>query len=381
MVSDDALLDEISRLADGKSPPTAREFNEKAKYSTTPVRNRWESWNAALQEAGYPPNKNHGISDKDLLNEINRLADSKSPPTATEFANRADYDVSTVSRRWGSWNSALREAGHSPNKKHDVSDRELLNALREDAHGQIAPEWEDTTNCEPETYTTRFGNWWRACTQAGLQPHKRRPLTHTESQQFFEAATEQQKPRDQLVGLLSQFTGPPLNLLSKISPDWITTPAKSLVITIPANETRSGEKWTFKIPNTWNDATGERRETNITGLLTWLLEHENPILFTRRRMDRIIYQIAQDAGLPNREKVHRDQVGRVPLVRHDDLRATGGIQMARNGAPARRIRRHLGIEHTDWNADVEDFFLWLYVHEGYEHPEYDPPDVVLDSVL
>jgi hypothetical protein len=46
--------------------------------------------------------------------------------------------------------------------------------------------------------------------------------------------------------------------------------------------------------------------------------------------------------------------------------------MARNGAPARRIRRHLGIEHTNWQASVEDFFVWCAVHDDdFSHPDWD----------
>jgi hypothetical protein len=203
-----------------------------------------------------------------------------------------------------------------------------------------------------------------------------------ELKKFFQATIEQQKPKYQLVGLLGQFTGLPPELIVEFSPDWIRTTAGNVIVTVPANRTQSGQRWTFKLPNTWTDEDGEQRDTGLPGVLTWVLEQDGSIDFKNgESISRALYRIAQDAGLQSRERVHQDKVGGVPLVRHSDLRVTGGIQMARNGAPARRIRRHLGIEHTGWEADVEDFFLWLYVHEGYEHPEYDPPDVVLDSVL
>jgi hypothetical protein len=319
------------------------------------------------------------IPDEELLDEINRLADGESPPTAREFTNRAGHSMSTVVRRWGTWNSALQEAGFAPNDELNISDEKLLNGLREDVQGPVAPIVKNSTYGS-KTYYQRFGSYWRACVQAGLQPYRRRPLTHRESQEFFESSIEQANPQHRLVGLLAQFTGLPAKCLPKISPDWITTRAESVIVTVPTDETASGEKWTFKVPNAWNSPSGERQDTTLPGLLTWALEQDDSIGFTAG-IERILYRIGRDAELHNREKVHREQVGSVPLVRPGDLRATGGVQMARNGAPVRRIRRHLGIEHTNWKADVEDFFLWLYVHEGYEHPEYDPPDVVLDSVL
>lgn len=319
------------------------------------------------------------IPDEDLLDEISRLADGGSPPTMEEFRDRAKHDATTVQRRWETWNTALQEAGFIPNEEYNIPDEKLLNALQQDAQGGVAPRKGNTTY-DSETYRQRFRSWWRACVQAGLRPHSHRPLTHTESQQFFEATVGQQKPRYQLIGLLGQFTGLPVRLVPKLSPDWLTTQAENTVVTVPASHTQSGETWTFKIPSTWTDAAGERRDTGLSGLLHWVLRQDSSIDFSKPSIPRTIYRIARDAGLHDRERVNRSVVGKAPLVRHSDLRATGGVQMARNGAPARRIRRHLGIDHTGWEADVEDFFLWLYVHEGYEHPEYDPPDIVLDPV-
>lgn len=319
------------------------------------------------------------IPDEDLLNEINRLADGESPPTTREFANEAEYGLSTVLRRWGTWNKALQEAEFAPTKEVNISDEKLLNVLREDAQGPVAPDVRSSTYGD-RTYYRRFGSYWRACVQAGLQPDRRRPLTHSESQEFFEASLKQTKPQHRLIGLLAQFTGLPAKWLPEISPDWVTIRAESVIVTVPANETTSGERWTFKIPNAWNSKSKGRQDTTLPGLLTWALEQDGSVGFTAG-IERILCRIARDAELHNREQVHREQVGSVPLVRPGDLRATGGVQMARNGASARRIRRHLGIEHTNWKADVEDFFLWLDVHEGYKHSEYDPPDIVLDSVL
>jgi hypothetical protein len=53
--------------------------------------------------------------------------------------------------------------------------------------------------------------------------------------------------------------------------------------------------------------------------------------------------------------------------------------MARNGAPARRICRHLGIKHTGWKASVDDFFLWLYVHdEDFSHADSEVSGIYLE---
>jgi hypothetical protein len=380
MIPDDDLLAEIQRLANGDTPPTSGEFAGKADYGLTTIKRRWGSWNAAVREAGFTPQKRHSIPEKELLNEINKLASAESPPTYEEFDDQAEYGISTVQRVCGSWNNAVRKAGFTVNQEWKIPEKRLLIALREDAQGEIAPKQGETTTHIGKTYHEQFESYWQACVRAGLQPYDRRPLTQAEFEGFFEATAGQQKPLYQLIGLLSLFTGLPARFFSKLSRDWITTSAESVVVTVPPTETRSDEKWTFKLPSGWTDANTERRSTDLPGLLNWVVERNGSLNNSSDHVEEILYQIAQDAGLQNREQIHRTRIGNAPQVRPADLRATGGIQMARNGAPTRRIRRHLGIKHTNWEADVEDFFLWLYIHEGYTHPDYDPPDVVLDPV-
>jgi len=122
-IPDEDLLTEINRLADGDSPPTAPEFNRKGKYGTSTVLRRFGSWNAGVKKAGYETNVERNVSKENLLAEISRLADGDSPPTVREFNKKSEHDATTVQRRLGGWNAGLRKAGYEPSKEQSITSK------------------------------------------------------------------------------------------------------------------------------------------------------------------------------------------------------------------------------------------------------------------
>jgi hypothetical protein len=311
------------------------------------------------------------IGRDDLLNEIDRLAEGDTPPTKREMVRQGKWSHSTYQRRFDSWNEALREAGYQPNVRTNIRDEELLRELARTAQGRIAPKQDDCGKYARQTYEHRFGSWWQACVRAGCQPRERRPLTPSQYLDFFEAATDQKDPERQLVALLCQFTGLPPQVLADLSESWTTRQAGDIIVTVPPERTTSSKEWVFKLPSMWSGDDG-RRPTDLPGLLEWYFDHHDSIQVTYKTIRRIVRRVAADADLEARQHSDISRIGVSPVVRPEDLRATGGVRMAHNGAPARRIRRHLGLEHTNWRATVEDFFVWCDVHsDDFSHPDYD----------
>jgi hypothetical protein len=374
------LLAEIDRLADGDNPPSMREFDRKSEqYTPGAVQQRFESWNEAVVEAGYQPYiPDTYIDESEVMSEIHRVATGDIGPTKREFNEQSTINPVTAERRFGSWTEAITKAGLYP-LRHQ-SEKQWLEQLRS-VSGRIAPPSSDYTGEHPATsYCRLFGSWWKACVRAGLQPHLRRPLTRSEWEEFFTTTVNLQIPEHRLLGLLSLLTGLPHTLINELTVDWISHQAGEVIVQVPASETRSGDKWTFRIPPSVTLANGDKRDTSISGLCKWYFDRKSTIStsFTNRY---IISKIAHRAGLNDRKQTYSERLNKqIPLVRRDDLRVSSGIRMARHGAPAQRIRQHLGINQTNWKADVEDFFLWLYVREDFVHPDYDPPDVVLNPV-
>jgi len=258
------------------------------------------------------------------------------------------------------------------------TEEELLKELTRLANGRIGPSAQDMREegkYSAYAYQYRFRSWWQAVVQAGLIPSRPTPLTDDEFNRYFEAAVKMQNPLHKLPALLLQFTGLTMELGENLCRDWVTKQPHGMLVEIPPSETKSGDWWEFKLPAKWGDG----KETDLPGLVDWCLDSNETVPISYKTYRRSVYRAADRASI-ERETVQGLWKRDVPSVHPRDVQAAGGIRMARNGAPSKRIRRHLGIEHTEWDVSVEDFFLWLYVHDGFVHPEYTPPDLVLDPV-
>ena len=112
--SDEELREELSRLSDelGRSP-TTRDMDDKGSFSSVVYQNRWGSWNGALDAAGLKARtQGTQLSRTDLIAELQRLADDLGrPPKTTDMDEHGTYSYGVYINRFGSWNSALEIAG------------------------------------------------------------------------------------------------------------------------------------------------------------------------------------------------------------------------------------------------------------------------------
>lgn len=379
--TNEELLEEIRQVG-GDSAPEMSDMESDGQFWPSIYQRRFGSWNTALKAAGYTPNDHY--TEDELLDEMRRLSGNE-PPTMSEMDSNGKFSVGPYKNRFGSWNEAVRAAGYSPNIEQNVSDWRLLTALREAADDNgVAPPQESAseTGFTASTYKDRFGSWWRAVVQAGLLPRNRRPLRSSEFEKLHTTATALQNSTWKLAVLLAMFTGLTGRLFNDLESEWVEERRHDVIITVPAEQTASGEKWEFRLPESWSSSRGET-DTQLPGHTLWFQSNRSLSIGSSGLYQGAIMKTAKKADLTEREQTipeHPDFKHPVPLVRASDLRATGGVRMARNSVPVHRIRRHLGIEHTKWHASVEDFFLWLYVHEDITHTQYEPPDIVSDPI-
>jgi DNA-binding transcriptional regulator YiaG len=182
MYSREELLQWLRELGDGDTPPTQDDLADHPKSpSGQTYRNRFESFAQALLDAGFPaesinqPTKGENqrlYSDEELLSELRRLADDLArPPRLADISNRSSVSTSTINRRFGSFNNALRAAGLDITKRHDqdpkYSREELLEHIRAITAESLTPPSPDDMNAAAETptvstYQRRFGSWDRA---------------------------------------------------------------------------------------------------------------------------------------------------------------------------------------------------------------------------
>jgi ferredoxin len=112
-VSDQQYLDELKRLADelGRTP-TSADLAEKGKYSIQPYQRRWGSWSNALDEVGMKPRQRAAVSDDELIDELQRLADEIGrTPSVTDINQHSEFSESTYMKRFDGITAARVEAG------------------------------------------------------------------------------------------------------------------------------------------------------------------------------------------------------------------------------------------------------------------------------
>ena len=106
------------------------------------------------------------VSDDELIADLQRVAQSLNSGTVPQkkYGTLGTFDYSTVTRRFGSWNNALRLAGLSLSNEVDISDERLFENLlvlwqhlgRQPRRSELAS-LPSTISQTP--YNRRFGSW------------------------------------------------------------------------------------------------------------------------------------------------------------------------------------------------------------------------------
>lgn len=113
-LSDEQLLDDLESFAARLNhTPTVSEMTEYGPHQGGLYRARFGGWNNALTKAGITPSRQRELSDRELLDEITRLAERYGePPTTTLMSEEGKYSMSVYYDHFDSWNDALRAAGN-----------------------------------------------------------------------------------------------------------------------------------------------------------------------------------------------------------------------------------------------------------------------------
>ena len=175
--SDDELLAEIRRLADEYGrPPTLQEIEDAADPTRTVYFNHFGSWQAAVEEAGFEPRSpQEEISNDDLIAELQRLEEELGrTPSIHEMNGDGKYWGSTYKNHFESWDAAVEAAGFEPTEAgHKIGRERLLTELNRlgDELGKRPTfrEMEADGEYDPTTYIREFGSWTAALEVAGFE--------------------------------------------------------------------------------------------------------------------------------------------------------------------------------------------------------------------
>ncbi len=116
-INRESLLDELRQLANELGrPPMNQEMNERGDYSEQPYRDRFDSWDDALEAAGLNPdeidrNREQKISRNELLEELRRLANELDrKPQIKDIRERGKFSYTPYRRVFGGISEARRVA-------------------------------------------------------------------------------------------------------------------------------------------------------------------------------------------------------------------------------------------------------------------------------
>lgn len=170
------LLSELTRLsAKLNESPSAQQMNTHGKYWASTYKRRFGSWNAAIEEAGLEPQSRlpeQPISEEELLKELKRVAEERDePPSYQDMETEGKFAPRTYIRHFGSWNAAVEAAGFEPNRNpHNVSEEDLINELHQlaDELGRCpsSTDMAEHGKHAVATYQRHFGSWSEAVATA-----------------------------------------------------------------------------------------------------------------------------------------------------------------------------------------------------------------------
>jgi hypothetical protein len=366
-IAKDKLIGEIRRLGSKDIPPTLRDVGE-GKYSESVYLQKFGSWRAAVREAGYEDSITNLDTKEILVGEIDRLSDDNIPPTQREMTQNGKFGVSRYQQKWETWNEALEAAGYEPNAEQNIPKDTLIDSLQSMADQLGRPprvhELNEHGQYSVPPYEEKFGSWWAALLEANLRPQRMYPLTPEAFQKLYESTTSYYypKPERTLLTLLFQFTGLSARGAISLSSNHVIDLNGDVGIRLPTELTAHDTPWEFIVPETWYDPVQDtERPTYLPDLLLWYFSEYDTLtnITTRTSTYNALYDEALKAGLLEHRNEVQNDGETVPQVRPVDLRFTHGVHLYMNGAPNEILHRRLGLDYHGSYITVEKIEKWV----------------------
>jgi len=169
-------MQRVSREHCNGEAPTYQQMDKHGKMSGGAFTYKFDSWNKALEEAGFNHNLKHR-SKEEIRKEIIRISEEYfdgNSFTRRDFDEFSEITSDTVRRQLGSWNDALEKCGLEPivekNIENDRLVKEIKRVSQEHCDGE-APTTDDINQYGEfamDCYHRR--SWNKLLKQAGFSP-------------------------------------------------------------------------------------------------------------------------------------------------------------------------------------------------------------------
>jgi DNA-directed RNA polymerase specialized sigma subunit len=172
---DTEIIEELHRVATqiGHSP-SRNEWRELGGISAKAVQTHFGSWNEGLRAANLETTTQQTATEEDVIEAIQNLAaELGRPPKAKEMEQHGAWSVKVAQRCFGRWNCALRSAGFEPHKQWSVSEEQLHEEIErladELGHVPSSIDMRDRGHYSVGSYARRYGTWQDAVEAAGFE--------------------------------------------------------------------------------------------------------------------------------------------------------------------------------------------------------------------
>lgn len=169
-MSDEDLINDLKRVAKDleKNAVTTEEYNKYGKYSSSCLRGRFGSWFKALEKAGLEKTRNLGLTEKELIDDLIRVAkDLGKSPTTFKYNDKGKFHNSTYEYRFGSWFKALEKAGLEKTRNYGITDEQYFKNIEEvwiklGRQPKYLEIEKPLSKYSSGAYERRFGTWRKA---------------------------------------------------------------------------------------------------------------------------------------------------------------------------------------------------------------------------
>lgn len=161
------VKDTAKRL--NKSTLTMDEYAKHGKYNSSTISRRFGSWKVVLKLCGLEikgHNFKYQYADEDVINDLWRVANILGRDTVTrdEYDAYGEYVGSTLEKRYGTWNFILQLANMRKNVNRSITDKDLLQEIeriwillgRQPTSTDIK---NGVSKYSLQSYARRFGGW------------------------------------------------------------------------------------------------------------------------------------------------------------------------------------------------------------------------------
>jgi hypothetical protein len=170
-VANRELISDLKRVASllGKTSVTISEYNKYGKFSASTLIRRHGSWFTASEKAGLEKSRNLGLTEKELIDDLVRVARhlKKNRLTRFEYRNAGKFSPTPFCRLFGSWFKALERAGLEKTRNLGITNEEYFVNL-EEVWTKLGrqPHYKDMqkplSKYSAGAYEYRFGTWRKA---------------------------------------------------------------------------------------------------------------------------------------------------------------------------------------------------------------------------